>query len=55
MNPLATYPQLSEWREYAVWLVALLAVAFGFRHFREIMTLVLEELYRLFILNNPVR
>jgi hypothetical protein len=41
-------------KEYAVWLLVLFIVAFGFRHVKEIISFVLDELYQTFIQNNPV-
>ncbi len=41
-------------RDYAIWLVSLLLVAFGFRFVKEIIAFVLEKLYGFFIQQNQV-
>jgi len=43
----------NDLREYVVWLIAIVIVAFGFRHAREIIAFVLDKLYQVFIQNNP--
>lgn len=43
----------NDLREYVVWLIAIVVVAFGFRHAREIIAFVLDKLYQIFIQNNP--
>jgi hypothetical protein len=40
-------------KEYAVWLTAIAIVAFGFQHIKEVIAFVLDELYYVFIQNNP--
>ena len=45
---------LTNYNQYAVWLVAMIIVAFGFRYAREIIALVLDKLYQTFIQSNPV-
>lgn len=43
----------SDFKEYVVWLIAIVVVAFGFRHAREMIAFVLDKLYQVFIQNNP--
>jgi hypothetical protein len=44
---------MSDYRQYAVWLIAVILVAFGFRHAKDIIAFVLDKLYEFFIQNNP--
>jgi hypothetical protein len=43
----------SSLRDFAVWLVAISLVAFGFRYAKEIIAFVLDEFYEYFVLKNP--
>jgi hypothetical protein len=43
----------NDFREYFVWLLALLVVAVGFRHAKAAIAFVLDKLYQIFIQNNP--
>ena len=43
----------SSLRDFAVWLVAISLVAFGFRYAKEIIAFVLDEFYEFFVLKNP--
>ncbi len=43
----------TDYRQYAVWLISLLVIAFGFRYVKDIINLVLEKLYEVFIQQNP--
>jgi hypothetical protein len=36
-------------QEYAIWVVTLLLVAFGFRYAKELIAFVLDKLYDLFV------
>jgi hypothetical protein len=45
-------PLVQQISEYAAWLVAIFLVAFGFRHARDIISYVLEQLYDVFIQQN---
>jgi len=47
-----THPGVDQWPEYAAWLVAIFLVAFGFRYAREVITFLLDELYKIFIQHN---
>lgn len=49
MIPVAS----NDLKEYFVWLIAIVVVAFGFRHAREMIAFVLDKLYQVFIQNNP--
>jgi hypothetical protein len=46
-------PLVPDLKEFAVWLIAIAVVAFGFRHAREIMAFILDKLYQYFVLNGP--
>ncbi|MGZ5285834.1 MAG: hypothetical protein ACXWV0_00205 [Flavisolibacter sp.] len=39
----------SDFRQYAVWLIAMVVVAFGFRFAKDIIAVVLNKLYEIFI------
>ena len=41
-------------REYAVWLVTIILIAFGFRYAKEVLTVFLDKLYEVFILGNII-
>ena len=41
-------------REYAIWLISLALVAFGFRFARQIIALLLEKLHEIFIQQNSI-
>ncbi|MGZ3838394.1 MAG: hypothetical protein ACXVMS_09705 [Flavisolibacter sp.] len=45
-------PGLSDYRQYATWLIAIFLVAFGFRYAREIISFILDKLYEFFIAHN---
>lgn len=49
MTPGSVSPAMTVMKEYAIWLIAIIIVAFGFRYAGEIIAFVLEELYRAFI------
>lgn len=42
----------SPFAEYAIWLVTIVLVAFGFRYAKDLIAFVLEKLYEFFIENN---
>ncbi|WP_018615496.1 hypothetical protein [Segetibacter koreensis] len=44
---------ISNYGQYAEWLIVMLIVAFGFRYARKIVVFVLDTMYRLFIQHNP--
>lgn len=37
--------------EYAIWIVSIVLIAFGFRYARELIAFVLDKLYQFFIQN----
>ncbi len=41
-----------DYRQYAVWLLAMLVGTFGFLYAKEIIAFVLDKLYQFFIQNN---
>lgn len=43
---------MSDYRQYAVWLLAMVVATFGFRYPKEIIAFVLDKLYQFFIQNN---
>jgi hypothetical protein len=51
--PPTLTPDIPDLKEFAVWLIAIAVVAFGFRHAREIMGFILDKLYQYFVLNGP--
>ena len=51
--PPTLTPDIPDLKEFAVWLIAIAVVAFGFRHAREIMAFILDKLYQYFVLNGP--
>ena len=53
MIPASTPAYTAEYSEYAVWLITIILVAFGFRYAKDIIAFVLDKLYQFFILNNP--
>jgi hypothetical protein len=46
-------PGIQDLKEFAVWLIAIAVVAFGFRHARQFMAFILDKLYQYFVLNGP--
>jgi hypothetical protein len=53
MIPVSLPVDLSETRQFAVWLITIMIVAFGFRYARETIAFVLDKLYEIFIEKNP--
>ena len=53
MHSTSLTPQ-QDLYQYAIWLISLVMIAFGFRFARDIIGLVLEKLHEIFIQNNPV-
>lgn len=53
MTYVAPTVDMSDYRQYAVWLIAMVLVAFGFRYAKDIIAFVLDKLYEFFIQNNP--
>lgn len=49
MNTDTSFLQQADIRSYAIWLVSIVLVAFGFRYVKQLISVVLEELYRIFI------
>ena len=45
--------QVPDFREYAVWIIAMVVVAAGFRYAKEVIGFVLDKLYQYFIQNYP--
>ena len=43
-----------DYREYAVWLITIVLVAFGFRFARDVIAFLLDKLYQVFIQENPL-
>ena len=44
---------MSDYRQYAVWLLAIVVATFGLRYVKKIIAFVLDNLYQFFIQNNP--
>jgi hypothetical protein len=44
---------MMDFRQYAIWLIAMVMVAFGFRYAKDLIAFVLDKLYQFFVLNNP--
>lgn len=42
----------SDFRQYTVWLLAMLIATFGLRYVKEIIIFVLDKFYQFFIQNN---
>ena len=42
-----------DFRQFVIWLVTILVVAFGFRFAKDAIAFLLENLYQFFIQNNP--
>lgn len=45
-------PSLSDYRQYAIWIISIFIVAFGFRYAKEIIAFILDKLYDFFIAHN---
>ncbi len=45
---------LPDYREWAVWLITIALVAFGFRYAKDIIAFMLDKLYEFFIQDNPI-
>lgn len=45
----------SDYAQYAIWLVTMIVVAFGFRYAKDIIAFVLDKLYGFFIENDILR
>jgi hypothetical protein len=43
---------MSDYKQYAIWLLAMLVATFGFRFGKGIIAFVLDKLYQFFIQNN---
>lgn len=44
---------MADLKEYLVWMLALAIVVIGGRYAKRFIVFVLDELYQLFIQNNP--
>lgn len=53
MVPVSPSPAMAEIKEYAIWLISIIIVAFSFRYAGEMIAFVLEKLYQAFIQNPP--
>lgn len=53
MLPASIPADMSDYRQYAVWFIAIVVVAFAFRHAKEIIAFMLDKFYQFFIQNNP--
>jgi hypothetical protein len=47
-----TNPGVDQWNSYAAWVVAIFLVTYGFRYARNVITFLLDELYKIFIQQN---
>lgn len=47
-------PLITEYREYVVWLIAIVLIAVGFKYAKDIIVFVLDKLYQYFIQNNQM-
>ena len=45
----------TDYAQYAVWLITMVVVAFGFRYAKDIIAFVLDKLYGFFIENDLLR
>ena len=54
MLPVSILTDMSDYGQYAIWLIAITVVAFGFRYAKEIIAFMLDKFYQFFILNTPV-
>lgn len=54
MIPASTPGNMTDYSQYAIWLIAIALVAFGFRYAKGIIALVLDKFYEFFIQDNPV-
>lgn len=52
MIETSTYGSTDVLRQYSVWLITILLVAFGFKYAKEIIAFVLDKFYQFFIDNN---
>jgi uncharacterized membrane protein YqjE len=44
----------ADFRQLAFLMISILLIAFGFRYIKDIIVFVLDQLYRLFIQENPI-
>jgi hypothetical protein len=51
---LAAVPSQPDIGQYAIWVIALVLVAFGFSYAKEMIAFVLDKLYEFFIQKNPL-
>lgn len=54
---MIVYPptDVSDLKQYAVWLVVTVIVMCGFHYGKGLIAFVLDKLYQFFILNNPTQ
>ena len=50
---IASASPSTAFHEFAIWLISIVIVAFGFRYAKEIVSFVLDKLYQVFIQQNP--
>ena len=53
MIPVSLPNDLFETRQFAIWLITIMIVAFGFRHVKEIIAFVVDKVYEIFVQQNP--
>jgi uncharacterized membrane protein YqjE len=44
----------TDYRQLAFLMISVLLIAFGFRYIKDIIVFALDQLYRLFIQENPI-
>jgi len=52
MFTTSSYGIIETYRQYAVWLITILLVAFGFKYAKDIIAFVLDKLYQFVIQHN---
>jgi hypothetical protein len=45
---------LPDVKQYAIWLITIVVVAFGFRYARDIIGFIIDKLYQFFIQKNSI-
>lgn len=55
MIAASTPANMSDYSQFAIWLISIALVAFGFRYAKDIIAFVLDKCYQFFILNNPTQ
>jgi hypothetical protein len=54
MFQTSSFTDPALYKEYAIWMIVLAIVAFGFQYIKDIIAFMLDKLYQLYIESNSI-